>query len=113
MKTTVKKFSRKSPKKALLFGLAQSLIMKERIKTTYARGKEASSLVERIITVGKGDSLSAQRLLSRNLSESIAKKVIKDLAPRYKERNGGYTRLVKLGRRSSDGAEIVFLEFVK
>lgn len=113
MKSTVRKFSRNAPKKALLTGLAQSLIIKEQIKTTLVRGKEAARLTERLITTGKKGDLSAQRELRRYLSDQAAQKVIKELAPRYQERNGGYTRVVKIGQRGSDGAQIAFIELVK
>ena len=113
MKATSKKFARKSPEKALIFGLAQSLILKGRVKTTFSRGREASNLTEKLITLGKKETLSGQRLLRRYLSDIAVKKIVKDLVPRYQERAGGYTRLIKLERRLSDGAEIVFIELIQ
>lgn len=113
MKTTARKFSRKAPKKALLDSLAQSLIIKERIKTTLVRGKEAARLTEHYITIGKKGNLGAERELRRHLSDQAARKVIKELGPRYQDRQGGYTRVVKLGQRSSDGAEVAFIELVQ
>lgn len=113
MKITDRKFSRNAPKKALLYGLAQSLIIKERITTTLVRGKEAARLTEHLITTGKKADLSAERELRRYLSDQAARKVIKDLVPRYQDRNGGYTRVVKLGQRGSDGAEVAFIELVR
>ncbi len=112
MKSSTRKFSRKSPEKALLSGLAQSLILKERIRTTQMRGKEAARLAERLISRGKKGDLAAQRELRKHLSDSAARKVVKELAPRYRERAGGCTRVVKLGQRSSDGAELVFVELI-
>jgi large subunit ribosomal protein L17 len=112
MKTTSRKFSRKSPEKALMQGLAQSIILKERIKTTQIRGQEAARFTEKIITKGKQGDLSAHREIRRHLSDKAAKKVINDLALRYKDRAGGYTRVIKLGQRSSDGARMVFIELV-
>ncbi len=113
MKTGNGKFSRKAPGKALLSGLAQSLILKERIKVTQAKGKEAARLTEKLITKAKKQDLLAQRELRRSLSNQAVKKIIKELAPRYQERAGGYTRVIKLGQRSSDGAPMVFIELVK
>lgn len=113
MKTTVRKFSRKAPKKALLTGLAQSLIIKERVKTTLIRGKEAARLAEHFITIGKKGNLSAGRELRRYLSDKAVQKVVKELVPRYQDRQGGYTRVIKLGQRASDGAEVAFIELVK
>ncbi len=113
MKTASRKFSRKSPEKDLLGGLAHSLILKERIKTTRVKGKEAARLTEQFITRGKKGDLAARRALRRSLSLPAVRKVVNELAPRYQNRAGGYTRLVKLGQRASDGAEMVFVELIK
>jgi len=113
MKISDRKFSRKPSNQALLTGMAQSLILKERIKTTQVKGREAAKLTEKLITKGKQGDLAGQKELRRYLSNNAAKKVANDLAQRYQNRAGGYTRIIKLGQRSSDGAKMVFVELVK
>lgn len=109
-----RKFHReKSQRKALLISIASALILKEKIKTTEEKAKEARSLVEKSITLAKKNDLSSRRRLLRSFSERLVKKLISEIAPRYKERKGGYTRIIKIGPRMSDGAKIVFFEFVK
>jgi large subunit ribosomal protein L17 len=109
-----RKFHReKSQRESLLRLVAGSLILKERIKTTEQKAKEARILVEKSITLAKKNDLSSRRRLLRNFPEKLVKKLISEIAPRYEERKGGYTRITKLGPRISDGASIVFFEFVK
>jgi large subunit ribosomal protein L17 len=110
----VKHFSRKSgPRKALLRGLMVSLVEHGRIKTTVAKAKEVRRHIERIITLGKKDNLNSIRLISSRLANSdMAVDLVKTIAPRFKDRAGGYTRVIKVGRRPGDSAEMAFLEFV-
>jgi large subunit ribosomal protein L17 len=110
----VKHFDRKSgPRKALLRGLVISLIEHGRITTTVDRAKETRRHVERAITLGKKGDLSTTRLLmSRYPNKDAVTTIMKDLAPRFKNRPGGYTRIIKIGRRPGDTAEMAFLEFV-
>jgi large subunit ribosomal protein L17 len=109
-----RKFSRKrDQRKALLRSLASNLILKERIKTTEAKAKTLASFVEKQITRAKVDNLHTRRLLRIFFPEKIVKKLITEIAPRYKERKGGYTRIIKLGPRKSNGAKMVIIEFVK
>lgn len=110
----VKHFSRKSgPRKALIRGLMNSLVEHGRIKTTVTRAKEVRRHIEKAVTLGKKDNLNSIRLLiSRLASQDAALAIVKDIAPRFKERDGGYTRVVKIGRRPGDTAEMAFLEFV-
>ncbi len=109
-----RKFSRKrDQRKALLKSLATSLFLHEKIKTTEAKAKEISGFVERFITKAKKGDLSSIRFLNRFFSKKIIEKLIKDIAPRYKERKGGYTRIIKLGQRKSDGAKMAIIELVK
>jgi large subunit ribosomal protein L17 len=110
----VKHFSRKSSaRKALLRGLVESLVEHGRISTTVEKAKEVRRHVEKAITVGKKGTLAAHRLvLSRYPSAKTAQIIMKDLAPRFKTRSGGYTRIIKIGRRPGDTAEMAFLEFV-
>ncbi len=110
----VKKIDRTySARKALLKSLAGSLINSEKIITTKAKGRSVAPHVERLITVAKKGDLSGERHLLRFLPISAAKKLISEIAPRYKERNGGYTRLTKIGKRQHDKAELVMVELIK
>lgn len=112
---TVRKFGRKTgPRRALLSSLAEALILKERILTTEARAKELKKVVEPLITAGKSDTLATRRALIARLQgrERVAKKIIDTLAPRYKGRAGGYTRVTKVFQKSSDGRKKALIEFV-
>ena len=99
--------------KAMLRSLAAALLANERIKTTETRAKEVRSLVDRIITWGKRGDVHSRRLALAELGDvALVKKVFDDIAPRYKEREGGYTRILKLGPRKGDNASMVILELV-
>jgi large subunit ribosomal protein L17 len=102
------------PRAALLRNLAASVILFEKVRTTKAKAKAVRPLVERMITVGKTkDKVNARRVIVQRLySENVGKKVLEDLAPRYKSRAGGYTRITKLGTRQGDAAEMVQIELV-
>ena len=101
------------PRKALIRGLVNSLVEHGRIKTTLAKAKELRRHVEKAVTLGKDQSLHAQRLLmSRYPNEATVSTIMKDLAPRFKTRPGGYTRILKLGARPGDNAKMAFIEFV-
>lgn len=110
----VKHFDRASgPRKALLRGLVTSLIEHGRITTTVDRAKEVRRHVERAITLGKkGDLATTRLLMSRYPNKEAVATIMKDLAPRFKARPGGYTRIIKIGRRPGDTAEMAFIEFV-
>lgn len=110
----VKHFGRKTgPRKALWRGLVNSLVEHGRIKTTLAKAKELRRHVEKAITVGKKQSLHARRLLlSRYPNEDIVSTIMTDLAPRFQDREGGYTRILKLGMRPGDRAEMAYIQFV-
>lgn len=110
----VKHFSRKSgPRKALLRGLMNSLVEHGRIKTTVTRAKEVKRHIEKAVTLGKKDNLNSIRLLiSRLANQDSALAIVKNIAPRFKDRSGGYCRVIKIGRRPGDTAEMAFLEFV-
>ncbi len=101
---------------ALMRSLALSLIMEEHIKTTEARAKELRPFIESLVTKGRTPDLNSRRLivarLGGTLGETGAKKLIEDIAPRYKERPGGYTRIVKLPRRGGDASKMAVIEFV-
>jgi len=110
-----RKFKRKrDQRKALLRNLAIHLILNERIQTTKERAKETSRFVEKLITLAKKDNLASYRLvISRLGGNKKAAKKLKEISQRYKERPGGYTRVLKLGKfRKGDGAELALVEFV-
>lgn len=109
-----RKFGRvRKQRTALLKTLAVSLILKEKIKTTEAKAKELRPFVEKIISAGKGNDLSARRLIVSKIGAGLAsKKVIEIIAPKYKSRNGGYTRISKMLDRKSDGSKMAQIEFV-
>lgn len=115
-KNKVKTFSRpKAQREALMRNLADSLILHESIETTVAKAKELRRVVEPLVTLAKKkDALTARRELQKTLyTDKAMKKLIDEIAPRYKERNGGYTRVVKIGARKNDGAEMAIIEFVR
>jgi large subunit ribosomal protein L17 len=96
----------------LVRALAASAIVYEKIQTTEARAKITRSVVEKLITKGKKNDLHNKRMIFSALPMNAAKKVIEVLGPRYKARNGGYTRIVRLGK-SKDGMPKVMLELVE
>lgn len=100
-------------RRSLLANLAESLVLYEKIKTTKAKAKAARSLVERLVTKAKKQTLTARRELMKTLyTENAIKKLMEVIGPRYKDRQGGYTRIVLLKNRKGDGAEEVIVEFV-
>jgi large subunit ribosomal protein L17 len=100
-------------RKALLSNQVCSLIQHQRIKTTLAKAKAVRPLAERMVTLGKNGSIHARRTALATLRQKNAvKKLFDDIAPRSAERNGGYTRIVKLGQRKSDSASMAFIEWV-
>jgi len=104
---------KKAPRVALLKNLAASVILHEKVKTTKAKAKAVQPLVEKMITLGKKGTLTARReLLSFFFTENPVKKIMEDLGKKYAGRNGGYTRIVKLGTRAGDAAEVVSIELV-
>jgi len=109
------KLSRDSAhRKALLRNLSRELIEHERIKTSQAKAKAVKPEVEKLITLAKGGSLHARRqaLSALGSDRFLVHKLFEEIGPRYAERPGGYTRIVKLGPRKSDSTEMVFLELV-
>lgn len=110
-----------SQRKALLRDLTTDLIISERIETTEARAKELRSVVEKMITLGKRGDLHARRQAAAFIRNEVAneetdqdalQKLFSDVAPRYADRQGGYTRIMKLGPRRGDGAPMVVIELV-
>ena len=98
---------------AMLANLVASLIIHKRVKTTLAKAKEARPLAEKLVTLGKSGTLHARRLAVAKIGQKdIVSTLFKDIAPGFKDRKGGYTRIIKLGPRQSDSAPIAFLEWV-
>jgi large subunit ribosomal protein L17 len=100
-------------RKALYRNLVTDLLNYEKITTSQAKAKEIRSLAEQMITLGKEGGLPSRRkALSFILNEKVTEKVFTELAPRYAERRGGYTRIIKLGPRPGDGAPMIKIELV-
>ena len=110
-------------RKAMLRDLATSLIVSERIETTEARAKEVRSVVEKLITLGKKGDLASRRNAAKTLrnveilneddsTQTALQKLFGEIAERFSERQGGYTRILKVGPRRGDGAESVIIELV-
>ena len=105
-----------SHRKALMMNMASSLVLHKRIKTTDAKAKELRGYIERLVTYAKKDSVHGRRLIQQKLPGSRGKKIanmlIHEIAPEFKDRNGGYTRITKLGNRKNDNAPVSLIEFV-
>lgn len=105
---------KKGPREAMLRNLATSIVLYEKVKTTKAKAKAVKPLVEKMITLGKKNTLASRRqALKFFYIENPVKKIFEELGPRYIDRPGGYTRITKLGYRKGDSAEIVQIELVK
>ena len=110
-----RKLSRQTgPRKSLYKNLIVAVLRYEQIKTTEARAKEVRSQVEHVITLAKEGSLASRRRIVAQLPDEplVLDKLINEIAPKYGDRNSGYTRIVKLGPRAGDAAPIVQLELV-
>ncbi len=103
----------KSHRKAMLANVTMALFEHTSIKTTASKAKEARRTAERLITFAKRGDLHARRRVARTVNDKLlVKKLFDEIAPKYAERNGGYTRIINLGQRQGDGAEMVILELV-
>ena len=109
-----RKFGRdSSARKAMLRDVVTALLDKERIETTVAKAKEVSGLADQMITLAERGDLHARRqALAFMSSEEVVRKLFDTIAPKYKERQGGYTRVLKLGPRQGDAAMMAILELV-
>ena len=102
-----------SHRKAMFMNLSNALIKHEQITTTLAKAKELKRFVEKVITLGKKGDLSARRKTISNLQDhQMTKKIFEKLSERYKDRPGGYTRIIKLGNRFGDNAPVAVIELV-
>lgn len=109
-----RKLGRRSDhRKAMLMNLTISLLTSERIETTVTRAKELRKFAERMVTLGKKDTVAARRhALAFLRSKEVVSKLFTDIAPKYAERNGGYTRIIKTGIRKGDSSEMAIIELV-
>lgn len=102
-----------SHRRSMLRNIVTSLLKEERIETTEPRAKEARRIAEKMITLGKRGDLHARRhALSYLMEESVVTKLFETIAPKFRERQGGYTRIIKTGNRRGDAAPMVILELV-
>jgi large subunit ribosomal protein L17 len=100
-------------RKALLKAQAKALFRYERIRTTISKAKEARRLAEKLITRAKVDSVHNRRMASRSIDDGgVLNKLFTEIAPRYAQRPGGYTRILKMGKRFGDASEMVILELL-
>ncbi len=110
-----RKFGReRKGRKALFNSLAVNLIIREKIKTTLPKAKELRPLIEKLVTRAKKGDLATRRLIISKLGghSQEVKKLFEIIAPRYSDKNGGYTRVLKLGARKADGAPLAIIEFI-
>ncbi|OGZ64680.1 MAG: 50S ribosomal protein L17 [Candidatus Staskawiczbacteria bacterium RIFCSPLOWO2_01_FULL_40_39] len=103
----------KNQRIALLKSLATSLFLHGKITTTEAKAKELRKVAEKFITRARVNSVANRRVLSQTITPSVVKKLVDEIAPNYVQRQGGYTRIIKIGPRKSDGANMVIIELVK
>jgi len=103
-----------SHRKAFLRNMVRNVMLYEKIETTAAKAKEAKRLVDKVITLGKDETLSNKRRVYDVLQDhALTSRVFKEIAPRFKKRAGGYTRIYALKTRAGDGAELVYLSLVE
>jgi large subunit ribosomal protein L17 len=108
-----KKLSRETgQRKALLKSLINALVAKGRIRTTLAKAKAAAPKAEKLIHRAKSDSVVNRRIAAAIIGPALISRLFKEIGPKYKERKGGYTRIIKVGARKSDGASMAILELI-
>ena len=109
-----RKFGRKrDQRKAFMKSLAEALVKHERIETSEARAKELRPFIERWVTKSRRNNLHTRRMLEKRFSDETAKKLLNEIAPRFKNRAGGYTRIIKRVPRAGDGAKRAIIEFIE
>jgi len=109
-----KKLGRKTPHRVMMFrNMVTSLFDKERVRTTLDRAKAVRPIAERMITLGKRENLHARRQALAYIQDpAVVSKLFETLAPRFAQRHGGYTRIIRLGFRDGDGAQMAYLELI-
>lgn len=109
-----RKFKRDvNERKALFKGLMSSLVLNEKIETTESKAKAIKAEVDKLVTRAKKDTVLARKLLSPKLSSDALEKMISDIAPRFSKRQGGYTKMVRLGKRFGDDSSMVLIEWTE
>lgn len=102
-----------SHRKAMLANMATQVFLHKKIRTTFVKAKATRPLVERLITFAKKGTIAARREVIKTVSDkTVVKELFDNIAPTFEDRAGGYTRIIKIGRRLGDGAELAFLELV-
>jgi len=111
---SVRKFGReKNQRQALMRSLARNLIRDSRIKTTVAKAKELRPYVEKLVTKAQNDTIATRRLINMKIhGTKETNKLIEEIAPKYKDRKGGYTRIMRVENRGLDGSQMALIEFV-
>jgi len=100
-------------RKAMLRAMVTYLLENGKIETTVTRAKEVAAMTEKMITIGKtGDLRSKRQILAYVTKEDVAKKLVDEIAPKYADRNGGYTKIIKVGPRRGDAAEMAIIQLV-
>ncbi|MBN2094164.1 MAG: 50S ribosomal protein L17 [Candidatus Zambryskibacteria bacterium] len=99
-------------RKALINSLARSLVLHEKIKTTEIKARELRPFAEKLITKGKLGTIAARRAVIERIGSKAGKKLMDELAKKYEDRKGGFTRIIKSKRRLSDGSKMAFIEFI-
>lgn len=108
-----RKFHRESAqRKALMKALVTALVVNGKIKTTHAKAKELRPAIEKMVTRAKMKTPYNIRLIRKTLAEKVTRKLFDEIATKYQERAGGYTRIVRLGQRKSDGSSMAQIEFI-
>jgi large subunit ribosomal protein L17 len=102
----------KDQRRALMKSLMNNLVLYGKIETTEAKAKELRPKIEKLVTKAKSDNLASRRYLTKFLTQKNTKKLISEIAPKYKTRNGGYTRLIKMRIRKGDASPMSVIEFV-
>jgi len=100
-------------RRAILRSLANAIILRNRIFTTEGKAKKVKPFIEKVISRAKKDTLANRRLLLKDFNLRIVNKLIKEIAPKYANRVGGYTRIIKTNNRKADSAKMVFIELIK
>lgn len=109
-----RKFARvRNQRKALYKALATSLIEHGKIKTTVAKAKSLSQFTDKLVTKAKKGDTASRRVVRESIGDKATGKLFSDIGPMFKDRKGGYTKIMRLGRRVSDGAEMAIIEFTK
>lgn len=102
-----------SHRKAMLRGMVTFLLENGKVETTVTRAKEVGAMAEKMITIAKTNNLTAKRqVLAYVTKEAVSKKLFDEIAPKYAEKNGGYTRIIKIGPRRGDAAEMAIIELI-